>query len=74
LADAAGSTPPETLGQGALTVVIGPEGGLTDAERQSIVTAGYRPTALGPHTLRFETAALAAAAVATMARMRGSDG
>jgi 16S rRNA (uracil1498-N3)-methyltransferase len=74
LADAAGSPPAQTLAQSALTVIIGPEGGLTDAERDSLVTAGYQPTALGPHTLRFETAALAAAALATVARMRGSDG
>jgi 16S rRNA (uracil1498-N3)-methyltransferase len=74
LADATGSPPAITLGQSALTIVIGPEGGLTDAERDSLVTAGYQPTVLGPHTLRFETAALAAATLATMARVRGSNG
>jgi 16S rRNA (uracil1498-N3)-methyltransferase len=74
LADASGSPPPMTLGQTALTVMIGPEGGLSDGERDSLVTAGYQPTALGPHTLRFETAALAAATLATMARVRGSNG
>jgi 16S rRNA (uracil1498-N3)-methyltransferase len=74
LADAAGSVPPVKLGQSALTIVIGPEGGLTDAERGGLVAAGYRPTALGPYTLRFETAAIAAAAVAAAARLRGSDG
>jgi 16S rRNA (uracil1498-N3)-methyltransferase len=74
LADEAGSPPPYTLGQAPLTVVIGPEGGLTDSERNRIGGAGYQPVVLGPHTLRFETAALAAAAFATMARRRGSDG
>jgi 16S rRNA (uracil1498-N3)-methyltransferase len=74
LADVTGSPPPITLGQSALTIVIGPEGGLTDAERDSLMTAGYQRTVLGPHTLRFETAALAAAALATMARVRGSNG
>jgi 16S rRNA (uracil1498-N3)-methyltransferase len=74
LADATGSPPPVTLAQTALTVVIGPEGGLTDGERDSLVTAGYQPTGLGPHTLRFETAALAAATLAMMARVRGSNG
>jgi 16S rRNA (uracil1498-N3)-methyltransferase len=74
LADATGSPPPMTLGPTALTIVIGPEGGLTDTERDSLVTAGYQRTVLGPHTLRFETAALAAAVVATMARVRGSNG
>jgi 16S rRNA (uracil1498-N3)-methyltransferase len=74
LADAAGSPPPETLGQEPLTVMIGPEGGLTENERNRIVGAGYRPVVLGPHTLRFETAAIAAAAFAMMGRTRGSNG
>jgi 16S rRNA (uracil1498-N3)-methyltransferase len=74
LADRAGAPPPTRLGGNAMTVVIGPEGGLTDAERAGLVAAGYLPIVLGPHTLRFETAALAAAALATAARMRGSHG
>jgi 16S rRNA (uracil1498-N3)-methyltransferase len=74
LADRAGTPPPKLLAGSALTVVIGPEGGLADAERSGLVAAGYLPVVLGPHTLRFETAALAAAAFATMARMRGSHG
>jgi 16S rRNA (uracil1498-N3)-methyltransferase len=60
--------------QGSVTVIVGPEGGLTEGEREAAVSAGYRPTALGSHTLRFETAALAAAAAIIQARMRGSDG
>jgi 16S rRNA (uracil1498-N3)-methyltransferase len=72
LADASGSPPPEKLGLEPLTVVVGPEGGLTDGERSRIGARGYRPTVLGPHTLRFETAALAGAAFATMGRRRGS--
>lgn len=71
LADAAGTPPPSTLDQTPLTVVVGPEGGLSDAERAALVAAGYLPVALGPNTLRFETAALAAAAATTAARMRG---
>jgi 16S rRNA (uracil1498-N3)-methyltransferase len=74
LADRSGAPPPKLLATSALTVVIGPEGGLTDGERSRLVAAGYLPVVLGPHTLRFETAALAAAALATMARMRGSHG
>jgi 16S rRNA (uracil1498-N3)-methyltransferase len=74
LADRSGMAPPVPLDQSPLTAVIGPEGGLTDAERASLVKAGYLPVALGPHTLRFETAALAAAAVASMGRMRGNRG
>jgi 16S rRNA (uracil1498-N3)-methyltransferase len=71
LADPGGSPPPASLDRSPLKVVIGPEGGLTAAERAMLVAAGYRPTTLGANTLRFETAALAAAAAATMARMRG---
>jgi 16S rRNA (uracil1498-N3)-methyltransferase len=74
LADRSGAPPPTRLGGNAMTVVIGPEGGLTDAERAGLVAAGYRPVVLGPHTLRFETAAIAAAVLATTARMRGSHG
>ena len=74
LADRSGAPPPTRLGGNAMTVVIGPEGGLTDAERAGLVAVGYLPIVLGPHTLRFETAALAAAALATTARMRGSHG
>jgi len=74
LADRSGAPPLPQLDQSALTVVIGPEGGLADVERAAILAAGYLPVSLGPHTLRFETAALAAAAAATLARMRGSHG
>jgi 16S rRNA (uracil1498-N3)-methyltransferase len=74
LADRAGAPPPTRLGENALTVVIGPEGGFADSEHTGLVAAGYLPIVLGPHALRFETAALAAAALATTARMRGSHG
>ena len=74
LADPAGALPPATLDDAPLTVVIGPEGGFTTEERAALVSAGYRPVVLGANTLRFETAALAAAAVAGMARLRGNHG
>jgi 16S rRNA (uracil1498-N3)-methyltransferase len=74
LADAAAESPPFKLDQGAVTVVIGPEGGFTQEERESLISSGYRPVALGPQTLRFETAALAAAALVSVARMRESHG
>jgi 16S rRNA (uracil1498-N3)-methyltransferase len=50
---------------GATTVelLVGPEGGLDDAERDDAVAAGYLPCTLGPRVLRSETAALAALAV-----------
>ena len=74
LADASGGAAPAGLDDAPLTVVIGPEGGFSAEERAALVSAGYEPMALGPNTLRFETAALAAAAVATTARMRGRHG
>lgn len=42
------------------TVFIGPEGGWTAAERDTLAGAGARPLDLGPHVLRTETAAAAA--------------
>jgi 16S rRNA (uracil1498-N3)-methyltransferase len=74
VADPAGAPPPAALDNTPVTVVVGPEGGLAGNERAALLAAGYRPTALGPHTLRFETAALAAAAAVTTARLRGTDG
>jgi 16S rRNA (uracil1498-N3)-methyltransferase len=76
LADPDGGGPALTR-DSAVTVLIGPEGGLTEAERAAARTAGYRPVRLGPHTLRFETAAVAAAALAVAARssaLGGPDG
>ncbi len=43
----------------ALRLLVGPEGGLTDAERDSCLDAGWRPVRLGETTLRIETAAAA---------------
>ncbi len=48
---------------GALTVLIGPEGGLTEAEQQTAVGAGFMAVRLGPRVLRTETAAIAALAL-----------
>ncbi len=45
-----------------LAVLIGPEGGLTQAEAQGAVAAGFQKMRLGPRILRTETAALAALA------------
>ena len=51
----------------SVMVVIGPEGGLTEAEEQAAVTAGFVPVSLGPNRLRVETAAIAVAAVCALA-------
>jgi 16S rRNA (uracil1498-N3)-methyltransferase len=43
-----------------LAMIIGPEGGLTEPERQQVSAAGFRRVRLGPRTLRTETAPIAA--------------
>jgi 16S rRNA (uracil1498-N3)-methyltransferase len=48
---------------GALTLLIGPEGGLTPGERSRAGRAGFAGVRLGPRVLRTETAPLAALAV-----------
>lgn len=50
-------------GTDAATLLIGPEGGLTDAEAVAANRAGFEPRSLGPRILRTETAAIAALAV-----------
>ena len=46
-----------------VTLLVGPEGGLSDTERQQCEDSGFRAVSLGPRILRTETAALAAIAV-----------
>ena len=47
----------------AAALLVGPEGGWTDAEREAARRAGYRPASLGNLILRSETAAVAAVGV-----------
>jgi 16S rRNA (uracil1498-N3)-methyltransferase len=47
----------------AATLLIGPEGGLSDAEHGAALAAQFQGLSLGPRILRTETAALAALAV-----------
>jgi 16S rRNA (uracil1498-N3)-methyltransferase len=47
----------------SVLVLIGPEGGWTDEEMQQAQRAGCRCWSLGPHIMRIETAAVAAAAI-----------
>jgi 16S rRNA (uracil1498-N3)-methyltransferase len=59
---------PESLvaaarGMQSLEMLVGPEGGLEDGEREAALAAGYRACRLGPRVLRSETAAIAALAV-----------
>lgn len=69
VAEPAGEAPGET-GQAGVVVAIGPEGGLTAPERARTAEAGFVPVRLGPRTLRFETAALAAATLIGLHRER----
>lgn len=48
---------------GEVVLAVGPEGDFTPEERDRLLGAGLSPAALGPHTLRVETAALAGLAV-----------
>jgi 16S rRNA (uracil1498-N3)-methyltransferase len=47
----------------AISVLIGPEGGLSDEEQAAAIEAGFTGVRLGPRVLRTETAAIAALAL-----------
>lgn len=64
LADVGGVEPALAGSETAMQGVIGPEGGLSERERRTLVDAGFTPVRLGPHIMRFETAAIAMAVVA----------
>jgi 16S rRNA (uracil1498-N3)-methyltransferase len=54
----------ESITPGPAAILIGPEGGFTDAEREAIRSLPQaRPVSLGPRILRAETAAIAALSV-----------
>lgn len=62
-----GAPAPEAVnGDGPLSLVVGPEGGLEPGEIERLRAAGARPLTLGSRVLRFETAAIAALAVALL--------
>lgn len=48
--------------QGPVVLLVGPEGGLTEAEQALAQSRSFQPVRLGPRILRTETAALAALA------------
>jgi 16S rRNA (uracil1498-N3)-methyltransferase len=54
----------------SVALLVGPEGGWTDAERARAAAAGWQPAGLGPLVLRAETAAIAALAVIANAWIR----
>jgi 16S rRNA (uracil1498-N3)-methyltransferase len=47
----------------SVALLVGPEGGLSEAEIANAESAGYRAMSLGPRVLRTETAPLAALAI-----------
>jgi 16S rRNA (uracil1498-N3)-methyltransferase len=57
LSDWARHHPPQ-----AVTLIVGPEGGLTDEEEQAAIAHGALPLSMGPRILRTETAGMAALA------------
>ena len=52
---------------GPVVLIVGPEGGVTDAELVAFASAGAKPVRLGPTVMRTSTAGTAAAAVALSA-------
>jgi 16S rRNA (uracil1498-N3)-methyltransferase len=64
-ADETGGTPlAEAASSGPAAILIGPEGGFTEEEREAIrALPSVRPVSLGPRILRADTAALAAVAL-----------
>ncbi len=71
LADVDGVWPSSLAPERPATVLVGPEGGLTDQERAGLLEAGWTPVRLSGSVLRFETAAIVAAAAIGLARGRG---
>ncbi|MFV0427212.1 MAG: 16S rRNA (uracil(1498)-N(3))-methyltransferase [Beutenbergiaceae bacterium] len=51
------------LSSAHIMLIVGPEGGISDAEVQDLMAAGAVPALLGPHVLRSSTAGPAALAV-----------
>ncbi len=56
-------------GKQHVLVMIGPEGGWTEAEETRAKAAGALPIQLGPHVMRIETAACAAASIVRYATL-----
>lgn len=60
----------ELQGLSAVALVVGPEGGIDDAEMEDLQEAGATPVLLGPHVLRSATAGPLAAALVCAASGR----
>jgi 16S rRNA (uracil1498-N3)-methyltransferase len=57
-----------------VVIALGPEGGIEEHERAAFVESGFSPVTLGSTTLRFETAGVAAAAIARAATSHSTNG
>ena len=68
------TTLPQPRPADGVAVLLGPEGGWTEDERQRALRAGWRAASLGPQILRAETAAAAALAVITAAWIAYNEG
>ena len=64
--------PPVRAGYDRVALLVGPEGGWTDAERQAAHAGGWQAASLAPLVLRAETASTAAIAIVNNAWM-GTD-
>jgi 16S rRNA (uracil1498-N3)-methyltransferase len=61
------------IGSDAVTLLVGPEGGLTEAEVQRSIEANGAAVTLGPRILRAETAAIVALSILVDTRQRHPD-
>ena len=68
--DATGASAPILDPTSPACALVGPEGGLSDVERSAVLARGFIPVSVGRLTLRFETAAIAAAVLIHASRHR----
>ena len=61
------------MGAGPIVFAVGPEGGFESKEVEDALRHGWKLVSLGPTTLRFETAIIAAAAVARAMQLKGGE-
>lgn len=57
------SPPLSPLGSSDVAILVGPEGGFSDLELQTIDRTGWKPRGVGPFVLRADTAAAVAAGI-----------
>jgi 16S rRNA (uracil1498-N3)-methyltransferase len=70
----ASPTPPGPIltGPGPALILVGPEGGFSEAEVELCAEEGFNPVYLGDRRLRTETAAIAVATLAILGRGTGT--